>query len=128
MSWDVFISKTPVSELETAEFRSLGKKQDVISYFKSNLPRINVYEDWCVFKTNEFSIEFDLGEEDDVNHLMLYVRGDSNMPICIIKDICDHFEAHAMDCYDSSEIDFNQVENESFKAWQDYRNKVLKNL
>jgi hypothetical protein len=126
MSWDVFISRHKVDDLQNEEFKKIGSKQEVIDLLTKFLPDIQTQkDDWVLIKKNDYSIEIDLGDEDTIDHLMLYVRGDTQVPMIIIKEICVRTNCYAMDCYDSSQIDFSQIENKSLKEWQLYRDKIL---
>jgi hypothetical protein len=55
---------------------------------------------------------------------MLYIRGGGNHPLAIIKSICDYFECYAMDCSTGDQMNFDESDNESFKAWQKYRDDL----
>lgn len=126
MSWDVFISRHSVNDLQNDNFKQIGSKQEILDLLTKLLPDIQTQkDDWVLIKKNDYSIEIDLGDEDTIDHLMLYVRGDTQVPMIIIKEICSRINCYAMDCYDSSQIDFNQIENKSLKEWQLYRDKIL---
>lgn len=128
MSWDIFISKTPIDELEEALFDTLGKKEEVIDRIIEILPSANFKnQDWGNYRDEECSIEIALGDSEKIDHLMLYIRGkEKNRPIVIIKEICKEFESYAMDCSSGEQMNFDETDKSSFKAWQDYRNSILK--
>ncbi len=127
MSWDIFISKSPISELEDCNFDPFGKKKEVIEKLIHRIPSLSFKEpDWGLYKDDECSIEFALGKDDTVLNIMLYIRGGGHHPIAIIKEICDLFEAFAMDCSTGEEMNFDDADQESFIEWQQYRDHVIK--
>jgi hypothetical protein len=125
MSWDIFISKTPVDQLEEADFESLGKKSEVIKEILEILPTANFDDpNWGNYRDDECSIEFNLDDAEKLDHLMLHVRGRGDRPIVIIKEICEKFDGYAMDGSTGEQMNFDQTDERSFQEWQDYRNKI----
>ncbi len=127
MSWPVFISKTPVDELEKAEIGLLGDRLEVIDRLQSILPGIFFdSEGWASYRQESYSISLRLdSEEEDPRYLMLEIRGSGEAPISIIKAICDQFGAYAMDGDTGQQMNFDEADVASFKAWQAYRDKVV---
>lgn len=128
MSWDIFISKTPVNQLEEANFESLGATTEVIKTLKEILPSAN-FDDptWGNYRDDQCSIEFNLNDGDTLDHLVLHVRGGGDRPIVIIREICEAFHCYAMDGSSGEQMNFDEADLKSFREWQDYRNHVLKN-
>lgn len=126
MSWEIFISKTPVDQLEEIELSTLGKKADLINTLKEILPSVDFSDScWGNYRDESCSIEFSLDDAEELTHLMLHVRGDGDRPIIIIKEICKKLACFAMDGSTGEQMNFDDIDSASFKAWQDYRNKIL---
>jgi hypothetical protein len=91
MSWDVFIMKTPDEIKSVSEIPKdyclppLGTLSDILDMLKELLPDIDFSDPhWGVLATETYSIEFNIGNEDPVESLMLLIRGE-DAPIDIIK-------------------------------------------
>lgn len=126
MSWDVFISKEEVKNLENGEIRPIAEKTEFKNILNTLIPGIKYTEDdWAVFKDSDCSIEFNFGEDKTVIHIMLYIRGAGHYPIAIIKSLCDEFNCYAMDCSTGEQMEFSQQDESSFEAWQAYLKKIL---
>ena len=126
MSWDVFISKEEVKNLEDGNLPPIAEKTEFKNILNNLIPGIKYTEDdWAVFNDSDCSIEFNFGEDETVTHVMLYIRGGGDHPIAIIQSICDHCDCYAMDCATGEQMEFDESDQNSFKAWQDYRSKVI---
>lgn len=125
MSWDVFISKEEVKNLEDGNLSPISGCTEFKNILNNLIPGLKYAEDgWGVFKDTDCSIEFNFGEDEEVTHIMLYIRGGGNHPIAIIKSICDEFNCYAMDCSTGDQMEFTQKDIASFNAWQAYLGKV----
>lgn len=126
MSWDIFISRTPVNQVSEAKFEPLGSKKEVINKLMRLLPSANFDDpEWGTYKDDECSIEFSLNHTDELEHLTLHVRGGGERPLCIVKEICDTFQCYAMDGSSGEQMNFDEQSEKSFKDWQNYRDTVL---
>ena len=129
MSWDVFISKTPIDQLSGAKFESLGSKKEVIKGLKEIIPTAYFKDpQWGIFREDSYSIEINLGEEELVEYLMLHVRGEGSIPLLVIKEICETYQCFAMDGSSGEELDFDKIEDNPFLEWQKYRDKILRKM
>lgn len=127
MSWDIFISRTPVDQLSEANFESLGSKKEVIHKLSELLPSANFADsEWGTYKDDECSIEFNMNNDnDELKHLTFHIRGGGERPLCILKEICDTSECYAMDGSSGEQMNFDKQTEKSFKEWQNYRDTVL---
>lgn len=126
MSWDVFISKTPVDQLEDAIFEPLGTKQEVIQIISEVIPSVDFSDvEWGNYRDQTCSIEFSLIETEEIDHFMMYVRGIETRPIVIIKNICDKLNCLAMDCSTGNQMNFDTIDEQSLKDWQTYRDRII---
>lgn len=80
MSWDVLIMKTKYDfeapEEEQPPVPPLGQRDEIIEKLTRRLPNLD-YRDkaWGVLEGEGFSIEFNTGDEELVDSIMLHVRG-----------------------------------------------------
>ncbi len=126
MSWDIFISKTPVDQLEAAEFEPLGDNKEVIQLIVDVVPTTNFTDPtWGNYRDDECSIEFNIGDDTPVQHMMLHIRGSGTRPIAIIKALCERINGYAMDGSTGEQMNFDEVDEQSFNAWQEYRDKII---
>lgn len=133
MSWDVLIMKTKYDfeapEEEQPPVPPLGQRDVIIEKLTRRLPNLD-YRDkaWGVLEGEGFSIEFNTGDEELVDSIMLHVRGGGAVmdTLCLI---CETLEAYALDTSDTGYIDFGQPEaaEQSWEQFQKYRDKVINN-
>jgi hypothetical protein len=132
MSWDVVIvdsgGKTaacPVTELEDSDFKALGPAYEVRQKISSNLPGI----DWSdptlgIFEGDGFSIEFNVGEDDPIQSIMLHVRGGGDAIAAIMSFVRPRGWS-ALDCSTGEFLDPNNPLQEGRKGFQAYRNGIF---
>src|SRR5882724_2748444 len=91
MSWDVMIfdfgGKTPpVDEIQEADMAPLGPADEVRRRI-AELPGGVDWSDpmWGLYRNDGYSIEFSVGEEEPVTHMMLHVRGGGDAIAAIIR-------------------------------------------
>lgn len=82
MSWDVMLFKftgTPpatAEEIDDAELIPLGAAADVRASISAVLREVNWSDPtWGIFDGPGFSIEFNVGDDDPIQNMMLHVRG-----------------------------------------------------
>lgn len=133
MSWDVFIMKEKYDfeapEEEQPPMPPLGQRDEIIEKLTRRIPNLD-YRDkaWGFLEGEGYSIEFNTGDEELVNSIMLHVRGGGAV-METIQLVCETLEAYALDTSDSGYIDFEQPEQaeQSWEQFQRYRDQVLKN-
>jgi hypothetical protein len=129
MSWDVLLMKEKF-DLEDVpdDFRpqKLGKRDDIIAKLQLVIPELD-YSDksWGMLDTSEYSIEFNTGRNEEVDSIMLHIRGRGD-PLIIIKLICETFGWAALDCSTGDFMDLENLSSESWVKFQEYRDRVLK--
>ena len=132
MSYDVFLMRVPpeISTLEELQELSspleLGAKSEVCTALAKVVPEIAFREpDWGVLQTEEFSIEFNIGDKDPVIMLALHIRG-GDQAIDVLQAICEATGWHALDgSTPSGFIDFAQNPPAGLQEWRAYRDRVL---
>ena len=129
MSWDVIIINVPedietVSELTDDSTAPLGSKNYVLSAISNVFPHANVADPtWVVVDGESYSIEFSVGHQDEIEFLMLHVRGDANA-IDAIECLCKLTGWHAFDTAMGDFIDFGANRDKGFRRWQQYRDLI----
>jgi hypothetical protein len=85
----------------------LGPRSDVAATLAQIIPEIEFTDlSWDIFVTGEFSIEFDIGEDDHVSYIMLQIRG-SDAALDAVRRICEHTGWRAFDTSMKEYIDFD---------------------
>ncbi|MDR0525812.1 MAG: hypothetical protein LBG90_08090 [Spirochaetaceae bacterium] len=96
-----------------------------INEIKKIFPYINSNdENWLILDEETFSIEFNVGEDDPINNIMLHVRGEDEA-LKAIGLVCKKINLQAFDTTESKIIDFDKETNEGFTQWREYKNNVL---
>lgn len=128
MSWDIFISKSPIEEAKAGNMGIFGPLAVLKEALKQVVLTLEFKEaDRGFYRDETCSIEFSLStDEPEISHFMMYIRGGGTTPINIIKSICEQLECYAMDCSTGDQMDFSDVDEQSFLEWQAYRDKVIK--
>ncbi|WP_238649405.1 hypothetical protein [Paenibacillus piscarius] len=105
----------------------LGQRDDIIAKLSRAIPQLD-YRDkaWGILEGEGFSIEFNTGDEELVDSIMLHVRGGGEV-METLRLICGTLEAYALDTSDTGYIDFEQPEaaEQSWEQFQKYRDQVL---
>jgi hypothetical protein len=130
MSWDILIMDLPrdvqaMSDLpDDFRPRPLGGRGDLIKAIISAAPMADFADpSWGRIATRDFSIEVNMAQDEQVDSIMLHVRG-GDAAIGLIAAILDQLHARALD------IQTGQVFEEttaaaSLDAWRAYRDRVI---
>lgn len=133
MSWDIFVQDLPASAKRIADiphdFRptSIGKRSDIIQKIKAVVPFADFTDpSWGRIKGEGFSIEVNLGDDEELLGFAFHVRGSSGMPIGLIADILDHLDLRALD---GGNVETGFFDREkaaaSLQHWRAYRDHVV---
>lgn len=131
MSWDIVLLKEKMNlEIQNQKLVSIGKRDVLIEKLVKVVPTIDFQnKSWGVLNQKNFSIDFNMGDNKNIDCIMLHVRG-NNDSLPVIKLICEKLEIYAYDCSGSMEepMNFSNIEDirESFSNWQKYRDQVIK--
>ena len=129
MSWDILIQDLPkdvtsVGEIpEDFEPASLGSRADLISTICDYAPASSFSDpSWGELVTDEFVVEFNMGESEGVDSIMLHVRGGGEAAR-FVANLLDRLQLRAIDC---SLGDFFSAPEAalSFEEWQAFRDRV----
>lgn len=130
MSWDILIMDLPrgaqtVSDLPN-DFRPrpLGSRSDLITAILSAAPMADFSDpSWGEIVAKDFTIEVNMGKDDQVDSVMLHVRGGQGA-VALIADILDQLNARALDIQ-TGEIFGETTAATSFAAWRAYRDRII---
>ena len=132
MSWDVVIMRFP--EGFSGDFEEMSDNWEPENMFtqdyfeveiKKLFPDISGDKTWMTLNAKKYSIEFNIGDNDPINNIMLHVRG-GNEALQAIEMVCKKFNCKALDTTESKLIDFSEEKNKGFESWRNYKDNVLK--
>jgi hypothetical protein len=91
MSWDIFIQQFPDGVRRVADIPAtfaappLGRRDVVIATIRSVCPQADFSDPaWGVLRSDDYNIEFGLGDEDVLHGITLHVRGsDAVLPLVV---------------------------------------------
>lgn len=115
MSWDVLFQDLPNNIQSFDQIPRDFKPQNLCSrtYYeemiRSLFPEINSDDRfWMILENENYSIEFNSGQEENLDSIMLHIRGNEKS-IEVIQKICDYSGWKAIDCTAGDFIDFNII-------------------
>jgi hypothetical protein len=135
MSWDVFLMKLPEGFDDSLEdLPDDFEEEDICTYeylideiknlFPHNSAEFDDDSRCLVLIEKTYSIEFDFGKSDPINHISLSIRGD-NDALKPIELFCERFNCSAVDSDTGEIIKFSDNSNKGFSKWQEYENRVV---
>ena len=132
MSWDVTLMKLPdnfdgnwENLPEDFEPKIMCTQEYLQKEIKKLFPNINNDDPtWMILDEETFSIEFNVGNNDPINSIMLHVRGEQEA-LKAIKIFSEKFNCSAIEIDGGRIIDFTAEINEGFSEWQKYRDQIV---
>jgi hypothetical protein len=131
MSWDISIMDLPWDARCMADIpddfqpRSLGSRFDLITKIQSLAPDVDFSDpSWGQLVTPDFVIEFNMGQSEVVDSVMLHVRG-GNAAVELVARLLARLELRAIDC-SAGEFFDQSAAGASFAAWRAYRDDVVR--
>ncbi|WP_070138637.1 hypothetical protein [Crocinitomix algicola] len=127
MSWDVVLLKEKFdSNNKDYQPPTLGKKTELISKLTKIIPNLDFTDtNWGVMEGDGFSIEFNIGNTEDVDSIMLHIRGGGE-PTKVIQRIMQEFKWESLDCSTGNFMELNNISTESWMKFQSWRDKIFK--
>jgi hypothetical protein len=129
VSWDIVIMDLPRSARETADIPRdfkpgpLGQRRDLIAAIRAAAPAADFTDpSWGLIDGTGFSIEVNIGTAEQVDSIMLHVRG-GDAAIAVITAILDRLNARALDMQTGEPFDETTAAR-SLSAWRAYRDHV----
>ena len=133
MSWDICVQDLPAGIASVAEipddFRPahIGRRSDIIARIAELYPQADFSRPaWGVLDVLDCSIEFNLGDDEELEAFMLHVRGGDSAPH-VVESILTALGLRALDMQSESglfEFGANQT-GKSFRRWRKYRDQVI---
>jgi len=131
MSWDVLIMKEKYDfdapEENQSGIAPLGKRDEIIKKLTHCIPNLDYRDEtWGILNDEGYSIEFNTGDEEIADTIMLHIRGGGTV-MDTIQLVCETLDAYALNTSDCTYIDFKQPDRaqESWEQFQQYRDKVI---
>ena len=131
MSWDVMIfnlrgaSPPPIEQMQEGDYESLGPADDVRQRISSLLSGIDWSNPtWGIYEGDGFSIEFNVGQDDPIDTMMLHVRGGGDA-ISAITRLARPLGWSALDCSTSQFLDLDNPSHAGWEGFQRFRDKVI---
>jgi len=132
MSWGVMIfnmggkAPPPLDQLEETDLLPLGPAGEVRQRISALLPGVDWSDPaWGLYGEDGFSIEFNVGKDDPIAHMMLHVRGGGDA-IAAITRFAKPLGWSALDCSSSEFLDFDKPSQAGWEGFQAYRDKIVK--
>ncbi len=136
MSWDIFVQYIPEDVKQISDMREkyskfkprpIGMRSDIIKKIKKVIPEADFSNpSWGVIEGNGFSIEVNMGEQEECKGFAFHVRG-GDVAAFVICEILKNLGLRAFDS--SSETGLFEIGSGDVVAlqrWRQYRDKVLK--
>ena len=131
MSWDVLIHDLPEGVERVADipddFRpsKLGSRAELIAAIRDVLPAADFSDPaWGTLEEADYSIEFSVGDDEEVGSIMLHVRG-GDAAAATIDKLLTHLGKRALDCGAGEFFEFDGRSAEGLRRWRAYRDRVL---
>ena len=125
MSWDVMVCNyngSPPRDLENMpdehKPEPLGQATTVRMSISQSLPGVDWSDPtWGIYDGDEFSIEFNTGDEDPIHSIMLHVRGGGDA----IAAMLQFANPNKWSLLELSTGELLDPENPSQKGWEDFQ-------
>lgn len=134
MSWDVLIHKfidpapTTIEEIDESKFLPLGPAAEVRQQISEHLGPVDWSDPtWGVLDGDGFSIEFNAGNEDPIDSIMLHVRGGGDAVAAIMAFVVP-LGWKALDISAGGFINPLSPSDEGWERFQAYRDHAMKRI
>jgi hypothetical protein len=131
MSWDIFVQELPRDAKTTTDipgdFRpgTIGKRSTIIEGIKEVVPSADFSDPcWGVIDGDDWSIEVNIGANEDCGGFALHVRG-SDAAIGAVEAILQHLGLRALDSQNGDFFTAGPEAIDSFRKWRAYRDQVV---
>jgi len=131
MSWDIFIQDIPKTAQSVRDIaddftpRALGTRAEVLRRIQEVVPSADFSDpSWGTFDGPGFSVEFNVGDGDEVECVALHVRG-GDAAAGFVADLLGRCGWRAFDTASESGFFDPATALESLQKWRAYRNQIL---
>ena len=130
MSWDIFVQDIPAAARTVADIpdaftpRPLGSRKDVIRRILGVVPANFDDPSWGTFSGDDFSVEFNLGNEEELSSFTLHVRG-GDAAAGLVADLLTRCGWRAFDPSSDSGIFDPDGAVDGLKRWRACRDRLI---
>jgi hypothetical protein len=111
-------SPPPIDQLQESDVSPLGAAANVRQRISELLPGVDWSDPtWGIYDDDHFSIEFNVGEKDPIDDMMLHVRGGGDAISAILKFV----RPQAWSALDTSAGEFLDLVNPSQAGWEGFQ-------
>jgi hypothetical protein len=131
MSWDVMVLNyggklSPDEMLDAEPVGPLGPAAQVRRRIAKHLPGVDWSEPaWGIYEGDGFTIEFDIGEDDSIESILLHVRGGGDA-ITALLGFANPNGWSLLDCTTSKFLDPEKPSAEGWEGFQAFRDKAMR--
>ena len=130
MSWDIFVQDLPKDAKSTSDIpedfkpRSIGKRAEMIREIRLVVPSANFSDpSWGRIDGDEWSVEVNLGEDEEVKSFAFHVRG-GDAAVGVVSAILSHLRLRALDSQTGEFFEAGPQALDSFRQWNLYRDQI----
>lgn len=131
MSWDIFVLDLPRNVSKVADIPEsfspgvIGKRSEIIDALISLIPTADFSTpEWGVIAGPDWSIEVNIGPEEDCRSFALHVRGGDGA-VGAIAAILQRLNLRALNSQTGEFFLADENAKESFHRWKRYRDQVI---
>ena len=130
MSWDILIQDlsdaVAVEDIpDDFQPQPLGSRAEVVERLKSAFPEADFSDpSWGILDGADWSIEFNVGDGDPCDSVMLHVRGSGTEALAAVQRAIDALGGRGLDMQGSGFFEMDEA-RASFAKWQDYRDQMV---
>jgi hypothetical protein len=132
MSWDIFVQDLPTDIRSAADIPDtfkpspLCKRSELVGRIRAFTPKVDFTDpSWGSFDAPTFSVEFNLGTDEQVQGFALHVRGDDTAA-AFVSDLLSHLGYRALDPQSESGLfEPGKVAEASLRRWRQYRDRII---
>ena len=132
MSWDIFVQDIPRGARDAGDIpedfqpRPLGERSEVIRRILEVVPEADFSDPtWGTVEEPEYSIEFNIGDEDEIMAFALHVRG-GEAAAGLVADLLARCGWRAFDTASESGIFDPASAADSLKRWRAHRDRAVR--
>ena len=132
MSWDIFVQDLPSEAKRVTDIPSsfrpshIGKRSEIIDSITSVIPTADFSDpSWGLIDGQDWSIEVDLGQEEDCRGFVFHVRG-GDVAVGAVAAILRRLNLRALDSQTGEFFVAGESATESFRQWKRYRDEVTR--
>lgn len=103
----------------------IGRRSQIIPQILEVVPLANFTDPACGrIEGPDFSVEVNLGKENELRCLALNVRGDNHIAVGIVAEILKHLDLRAISVPPGDFFD-PETADEAFRCWRVYRDQIV---